>query len=327
MVPIPPAAPVMRMVGTTENLSHEPASAVNIVKGYNGTMMTSDELRQVLGPIGIWMPPPARAGIDPEQYAREIETAGFTSVWFPGMNSAADLAEIEPMLAATERLVLGTGIASVWTWAPAELAAETNRLAATYPERFVLGLGVSHAPLVESTGQAYVKPYSKMVQFLDELPKTAAPVVLAALGPKMLELSRDRTLGAHPYFTPPEHTAFSRSVLGPEPLLIPELAVALAPGTVGAAAARDYARRYLRLPNYTNNLKKFGFTDTDIAGAGSDRLMSRVVPNGPEATATRLREHLAAGADHVVVQLVTGGGTFDAAGLHALADLVADLKK
>jgi probable F420-dependent oxidoreductase len=289
-------------------------------------MMTSDELRQVLGPIGIWMPPPARAGIDPEEYARDIEAAGFTSVWFPGMNSAADLAEVEPMLAATERLVLGTGIASVWTWAPAELAAEANRLAAAYPERFILGLGVSHAPLVESTGQAYVKPYTKMVRFLDELPETAAPVVLAALGPKMLELSRDRTLGAHPYFTPPEHTAFSRSVLGPEALLIPELAVALAPGaegTGGAATAREYARHYLRLPNYTNNLKKFGFTDADIAGAGSDRLISRVIPNGPEAIATRLREHLAAGADHVVLQLLADGGGFDAAGLHALAELVS----
>jgi probable F420-dependent oxidoreductase len=290
-------------------------------------MTTADELRQVLGPIGIWMPPPARAGIDPEKYGTEIEAAGFTSVWFPGMNSAADLAAVEPMLASTERLVLGTGIASVWTWAPSELAAEADRLAAAYPDRFILGLGVSHAPLVESTGQAYVKPYTKMVQFLDELPPTAAPVMLAALGPKMLELSRDRTLGAHPYFIPPEHTAFARSALGPEPLLIPELAVALAPGAEGAAAARDYAKHYLRLPNYTNNLKKFGFTDEDIEGAGSDRLISRVIPNGPEATVTRLREHLAAGADHVLVQLVTQEGKFDAAGLRGLEDLVADLKR
>jgi probable F420-dependent oxidoreductase len=273
------------------------------------------------------MPPPARTGLDPAAYAREIEGAGFTSVWFPGMNAAADLASVEPMLAATERLVLGTGIASVWTWTPAELAAETNRLAAAYPGRFILGLGVSHAPLVESSGQAYVKPYSKMVQFLDELGDVAAPVVLAALGPKMLELSRDRTAGAHPYFTPPEHTAFARQVLGPQPLLIPELAAALAPGEQGAAAARGYAKRYLRLPNYTNNLKRFGFTDADIEGAGSDRLMSSVVPNGPVATAATLREHLAAGADHVLVQLVTEGGAFDAGGLAELTELVADIAK
>jgi probable F420-dependent oxidoreductase len=288
-------------------------------------METADELRRVLGPFGIWMPPPARAGRGAEEYGREIEAAGFTSVWFPGMNSVADLASVEPMLAATNRLVLGTGIASVWTWTPAELARETNRLAAAYPGRFILGLGVSHAPLVESTGQAYVKPYSKMVQFLDELPAVTAPVVLAALAPKMLELSRDRTLGAHPYFTPPEHTAFARRVLGAQPLLIPELAAALTPGEEGAAAARAYAKRYLALPNYTSNLKRFGFTDADIAGAGSDRLISQVVPNGPVAIATRLREHRAAGADHVVVQLLTEGGAFDAGGLRALADLIAEL--
>jgi probable F420-dependent oxidoreductase len=273
------------------------------------------------------MPPPAGTGLDPAQYAREIEAAGFTSVWFPGMNSPAALASVEPALAATERLVLGTGIASVWTWGPAELAAETNRLAAAYPDRFILGLGVSHAPPVEATGQAYVKPYSKMVRFLDELGAVDAPVVLAALGPKMLELSRDRTVGAHPYFTPPEHTRFAREVLGPQPLLIPELAAALAPGERGAAAARGYARRYLQLPNYTNNLKRFGFTEADIEGAGSDRLMSSVVPNGPLALTATLREHLAAGADHVLVQLVTDGGAFDAGGLAELTDLVADSRR
>jgi probable F420-dependent oxidoreductase len=291
---------------------------------YNKIMLTTDELRRVLGPVGIWMPPPAGTGLDPAEYARAIEAAGFTSVWFPRMNSLADLAAVEPALAATERLVLGTGIASVWTWAPAELAAETNRLAAAYPDRFILGLGVSHAPAVEAAGQAYVKPYSKMVQFLDELGSVAAPVVLAALGPRMLGLSRDRTAGAHPYFTPPEHTRFSREVLGPQPLLIPELAAALDPGERGAAAARDYAKRYLRLPNYTSNLKRFGFTDADIEGAGSDRLMSSVVPNGPLALAARLREHLAAGADHVLVQLVAEGGSFDAGGLTELTELVAD---
>ena len=288
-------------------------------------METADELRRMLGQFGIWMPPPARTGLDSEGYAREIEAAGFTSAWFPGMNSVADLRSVEPMLAATGALVLGTGIASVWTWTPDDLAREADRLAAAYPGRFILGLGVSHAPGVEATGQAYVKPYSKMVQFLDELPAVTAPLVLAALGPKMLELSRDRALGAHPYFTPPEHTAYSRRVLGARPLLIPELAASLTPGPDGAAAARAYAKRYLALPNYTNNLRRFGFTDADIADGGSDRLMAQVVPNGPVATATRLREHLAAGADHVVVQLVTEGGKFDAGGLRALADLVAEL--
>jgi probable F420-dependent oxidoreductase len=289
-------------------------------------MITTDELRRALGPLGIWMPPPARIGIEPESYARQIEAAGFTSVWYPGVNSAADLAAIEPALAATERLVLGTGIASVWTWPPAELAAAAERLESLYPGRFVLGLGVSHAPAVEATGQAYVKPYTKMVQFLDELPALPVPVVLAALGPKMLQLSRDRTAGAHPYFAPPEHTAFARQALGPAPLLVPEIAVSLTTGDGGAAQARDYAKFYLQLPNYTGNLRRFGYTDADIADGGSDRLMADVVPHGPEESLARISGHLEAGADHVVVQIVGEGGRFAAGDLKPLADLTAGLR-
>ena len=272
------------------------------------------------------MPPPSRIGIEPESYARQIEAAGFTSVWYPGVNSVADLAALEPALAATERLVLGTGIASVWTWQSADLAAAAKRLENTYPGRFVLGLGVSHAPAVESTGQAYVKPYTKMVQFLDELPPLPVPVILAALGPKMLELSRDRAMGAHPYFTPPEHTSIARQVLGQEPLLIPEIAVSLTPGDTGAAQARDYAKFYLRLPNYTGNLRRLGYTDADIENGGSDRLMSDVVPHGPEASVLRIAGHLDAGADHVVVQLLGEGGRFAAGDLKALAELTERLR-
>jgi probable F420-dependent oxidoreductase len=272
------------------------------------------------------MPPPASIGIEPESYAREIEAAGFTSVWYPGVNSPADLAAIETALAATERLVLGTGIASVWTWQPVELAAAAQRLEDLYEGRFVLGLGVSHAPLVEATGQAYVKPYTKMASFLDELPAVPVPVVLAALGPKMLELSRDKTAGAHPYFTPPEHTTFARQVLGPASLLVPEIAVSLTPGDAGAAQARAYAKMYLRLPNYTGNLRRFGYTDADIEGGGSDRLMSDVVPHGPEASLARITQHLDAGADHVVVQLIGEDGRFAAGDLKALAELTAGLR-
>jgi probable F420-dependent oxidoreductase len=289
-------------------------------------MITTDELRRTLGPLGIWMPPPAGIGIEPESYARAIEAAGFTSVWYPGVNSAADLAAIEPALAATDRLVLGTGIASVWTWPPAELAAAAERLEKLYPGRFILGLGVSHAPAVEATGQAYVKPYTKMVQFLDDLPAVPVPVILAALGPRMLELSRDRAAGAHPYFSPPEHTALARQALGPTPLLLPEIAVALAAGDPGAAQARDYARFYLRLPNYTGNLRRLGYTDADIDGGGSDRLMSAVVPHGPTESLARIGGHLDAGADHVLVQLIGEGGRFAAGDLEALAELTTGLR-
>jgi probable F420-dependent oxidoreductase len=289
-------------------------------------MITTDELRKTLGPLGIWMPPPVRIGVEPESYARQIEAAGFTSVWYPGVNSPEDLAALEPALAATERLVLGTGIASVWTWQAAELAAAAERLETLYPGRFILGLGVSHAPAVEATGQAYVRPYTKMVQFLDELPVLPVPVVLAALGPKMLELSRDRTAGAHPYFTPPEHTAFAREVLGAAPLLVPEIAVAVAAGDTGSAHCRDYAQRYLRLPNYTSNLRRFGYTDADIDDGGSDQLLAAVVPHGIDEALAGITGHLNAGADHVVVQLLGEGGTFAAGDLMVLSELTSGLR-
>jgi probable F420-dependent oxidoreductase len=289
-------------------------------------MITTDALRATLGPLGLWTPPPARTGVDPESYARQIEAAGFTSVWYPRVDSPADLAAVEAALAATERLVLGTGIASVWTWHPGELAAVAQRMEDLYPGRFILGLGVSHAPAVEATGQAYAKPYTKMVQFLDALGELPVPVVLAALGPRMLELSRDRTAGAHPYFTPPEHTAFARQVLGTAPLLVPEIAVALAAGDAGAAHARDYAARYLALPNYTGNLLRHGYTEDDIRGGGSDRLMTDVVPHGMDDAQARIAAHLSAGADHVVIQPLGEGGQFAAGDLGALAELTAGLR-
>jgi hypothetical protein len=152
-----------------------------------------------------------------------------------------------------------------------------------------------------------------------------APVVLAALGPKMLELARDRTFGAHPYFSPPAHTAFARSVLGPEPLLVPEQAVSLVGGTEGLAAGRAYARNYLQLPNYVNNLRRFGFGDDDFRGGGSDELTAAIIPYGPALVHTRVREHLAAGADHVLLQLIAEDGRFAAGQLDELASLLADL--
>lgn len=264
-------------------------------------------------------------GLDPAGYGGEIEKAGFRSVWLPMVNDAKALDTIELVLAGTERLYVGTGIASIWTWEPADLATRVDHLAAAYGDRFILGLGNSHAPVVESQGQPYVKPYTKTVQFLDALPPTRAPLVLAALGPKMLELARDRTLGAHPYFSPPEHTAFAREALGPGPLLIPEIAVALEQGPGGAVGARDYAKHYLRLPNYTSNLRRFGYTDSDIEGGGSDRLMSAVVPNGPAQALARIDDHLSAGADHVLVQLIGPGGRFAPGDLSALADLLGTL--
>jgi probable F420-dependent oxidoreductase len=283
------------------------------------------EMRQALGKLGIWMPPMRGLGLNPVQYGKAIEDAGFASVWFPGVNAPGDLAPLEQILAGTSRLIVGTGIASVWTWEPADLAARADDLAGRYPGRFILGLGNSHAVVVEPAGQAYVKPYTKTAQFLDALPVRQAPLVLAALGPRMLQLAKDRTLGAHPYFTPPEHTAQARQILGPGPLLIPEIAVALAPGAEAAAQVRAYAKFYLALPNYTGNLRRLGYTDADFADGGSAKLIDDVTPHGPQASAERIRQHLEAGADHVLVQPVGENGGFAAGDLGKLASLFPDL--
>jgi probable F420-dependent oxidoreductase len=300
-----------------------------------GIMTATDELRARLGRVGIWMPPPERVGVDPAEVAVATEDAGFTSLWAGGGNPGqAALDRISTQLAATTGLIAGTGIASVWTWDPAELRTAARDLEAAFPGRFILGLGVSHAPAVEALGHAYRRPLAKMEKFLDEFGHLAGhgagrpmpPVVLAALGPKMLELSRDQALGSHPYFTTPEHTKFAREVLGPDPLVIPELAFTLASPAEGAATARAYADRYLKLPNYTNNLKRFGFGPEDLAGTGSDRLIDAVIPNGPQALRERIQAHLDAGADHVVIQPL-GAGVFTTDALSALAETVADFLK
>lgn len=301
--------------------------------------MTPDELRSRLGRIGIWMPPPAWIGADPAATAAAIERAGFTSVWIGGGNATADALELlRPLLAASSRLIVATGIANIWAWEPARLRSEAAALARDFPGRFILGLGVSHEPLVTSLGHAYERPLAKMEKFLDELDHPAhhlgehagdlPPVVLAALGPKMLTLAAEITVGAHPYFTPPEHTAFARSVLGASPLLVPEQALSLAAAPAeGLAAGRAYAERYLRMPNYTRNLQRFGFGPHDLTGKGSDRLISAIIPSGASVVASRVREHLDAGADHVVLQPLESSGAFAVDQLDDLASAVSELLK
>lgn len=297
---------------------------------------TADELRQRLGRFGIFAGPPSRLGIDPAALATAIERAGFTSAWIGGGNPAPQALEaLAAMLAATERLVVATGIANIWAWDPGELRALASALARRFPGRFILGLGVSHQARVEDLGHAYARPFSKMLQFLNELDHPAGhgadtrppPVVLAALGPKMLSLSAERALGAHPYFTPPAHTAQARAILGAGPLLVPEIAGALASGDAGLAAVRGYARHYLQLPNYVNNLRRLGYTDADVTGDGSDRLLSAVTPHGAAELAAGIQAHLDAGADHVVIQPLAGGGAFALDDLPVLAESVAGLGK
>jgi probable F420-dependent oxidoreductase len=217
---------------------------------------------------------------------------------------------------------VASGIVSVWTAAPEAVGSAVAGLERRFPGRFLLGIGASHAPLV----QDYRRPFAHVVAYLDALDALDTPVpperrVLAALRPRMLELAAARTAGAHPYFVPVEHTARAREILGRGPLLVPEVAVVLQPDPAQARElARAYASIYLGLPNYTQNLRDFGFEDDDIAGGGSDRLIDAVIPWGDATTvAARVREHHDAGADHVCLQVVASRQDFPLDGYRQLA--------
>jgi probable F420-dependent oxidoreductase len=273
------------------------------------------ELRDRVGRVGVWLGP---IGLAPSQHERaavaRIEDLGYGVAWFgeaPTNREAMSHAAI--LLGATERLFVATGIANIWARDATAAISAAKTLNEAFDERFVLGLGVSHAPAVQLRGHEYSKPLTAMRTYLDAIdghtyavprPEHPSPVVLAALGPKMLELARDRTAGAHPYFVPPSHTARAREILGPQPLLAPEQVVVL---ETDPTRAREIGRRhmavYLTLPNYVNNLRTLGYDDADFDRGGSDRLVDAIVAWGDEeAIAARVREHLDAGADHVAIQ-------------------------
>ena len=286
--------------------------------------------------LGVWAATDGLTAAAAAAFAKRVEAWGYGALWIPEAFGREVFSASAWLLANTSRLIVASGIANIYARDSFAAAAAQKGLNEQSGGRFLLGLGVSHIPLVQGVRKhEYGKPVATMRTYLEGksaatyravAPESPPQTVLAALGPKMLELARDRTAGAHPYFTPPEHTAFARQVLGAAPLLVPEIAVALSAGPEGAAQARDYARLYLRLPNYTGNLRRFGYTDADIDGGGSDRLMADVVPHGPEASLARIAAHLEAGADHVVVQFLGAGGKFAAGDLTALADLTAVLR-
>jgi probable F420-dependent oxidoreductase len=240
--------------------------------------------------------------------------------------------QLVALLDGSTKLIVGTGIASIWGRPPSDMRQGADTLSQGFPGRFILGLGVSHAPAVESLGRSYDRPYSAMERYLDEMDHPAGQAadaaaertirVLAALGPRMLELSRDEADGAHPYFSPVEHTSFARQVLGPDKLLIPEQAVVLGDD---ASGARTYAQRYLQLPNYVANLRRFGFGESDTSGSGSDRLIDAIIPHGAPVIAERVRQHLAAGADHVLLQPLGPDGKFAFDDLGPLAEALSSL--
>jgi probable F420-dependent oxidoreductase len=260
-----------------------------------------------LGQIGVWCGQ-ARVGEAAEvgPLAAAAEELGFGAFWIPGGAGGDVIDRCEAALSATATIVAATGILNIWRHDPTDVAAASNRLNAESGGRFLLGLGVSHERLI---GDEYVAPLTKMRSYLDLLDEAGQPPdqrALAALRPKMLALSSQRSVGAHPYFVPPEHSAVAREALGPGPLLMPEQAVLLETDPAAArATAREFCSLYLALPNYTNNLRDLGYTDDDLGGGGSDRLIDAIVAWGsPDAIASRVRAHLDAGADHVCIQVV-----------------------
>jgi probable F420-dependent oxidoreductase len=276
-----------------------------------------DRLRERLGPVGAWLTLLGlRSAGEERAAAAEIERLGYPALWFgetPVNKEAFVHAGI--LLAATERIAIATGIASIYARDAAAANAAGNALAEAYDGRFVLGLGVSHAPAVAQRGHDYGKPVTEMRRYLDAIdaadyrapaPARPTPVVIAALRRRMLELARDRVHGAHPYLVTPAHTARARAILGPGPVLAPEQGVVLETDPDRARAmAREHLTAYLRLPNYTNSWREDGFGDDDFADGGSDRRVDALSAWGDaETIAARVRAHPEAGADHVCLQPV-----------------------
>lgn len=255
-----------------------------------------------LGRIGVWTSYRSFGVERAPEAAKLVEQLGYGAWWVGGSPHVAD---IRPILDATTRLVGATGILNVWSNKPGEVAAADASLRADFPGRVMLGIGIGHP---EATSD-YRRPLTAMRAFLDGLDASPSPPpvderCLAALSPRMLDLARERTAGTHSYFVPVEHTRSARERLGPGALVAPEVACVVDTDPVRAkAVAREYAKLYLGLRNYTQNLRGWGFTEADLAGGGSDRLIDAVVPQGSAAQiAEVIRAHLDAGADHVCLQ-------------------------
>jgi probable F420-dependent oxidoreductase len=265
-------------------------------------MTDAVSLKPELGRFGVWL---AFRSLEPE-LAAQIESLGYGAVWVGG-SPEAELDWVDPALAQTNSLQLATGIVNIWS-APAPAVAQSfQRIEKAHPGRFLLGIGVGHREHTEE----YVKPYDALVNYLDELDEAVVPTsrrVLAALGPRVLKLSAQRSAGAHPYLTTPQHTAKAREAVGNSVFLAPEHKIVL---TTDADEARRIGRQtidhYLGLSNYVNNWLRLGFSEDDVTKPGSDRLVDSVVAYGtPDAIAQRLNEHLEAGADHVAIQVLGG---------------------
>jgi probable F420-dependent oxidoreductase len=243
------------------------------------------------------------------ELAANLEQLGFGAVWLGGSPSG-DLVQVEQLLDATSTLSLATGIVNIWQDDAHKVAASFTRIERRHPGRFLLGAGAGHREAI----QRYAKPYDALAEYVDVLLGDGVPdqsLVLAALGPKVLRLAAERTAGAHPYLVPPEHTRRARTILGPAALLAPEQKVVLEadPDRARAIGRPKVQTPYLGLVNYTNNLRRLGWSDDDLSGGGSDALIDALVARGSaEEVAAQLTAHLDAGADHVAIQLLTAPG-------------------
>jgi probable F420-dependent oxidoreductase len=273
-------------------------------------------LATALGPVGVWSWALQRlSAADAGAAARELDSLGYPVAWIPEtLGNKEIFSHAAILLAGTTRIVVASGIANIHARDPMAMANGAKALGEAYPGRFVLGIGVSHAPSVTARGGTYGRPVETMRAYLDAMaaaqygapePDPPVPLVLAALGPRMLELAAERADGAHPYFVPVEHTPFARKHLGPEPFLVVEqTAVLTTDPAQGRRIGRAFAKSYLALPNYVNNLRRLGWGDADLAGEGSDRLIDAVIAWGDvDAIVGRVRAHLEAGADQVCIQV------------------------
>lgn len=275
-----------------------------------------------MGRIGLWTSALDRQpAIAVRQAVAEIEHLGFGALWVGEAARREAFANASLLLSASTELVVATGIANIWARDPMAMAAGQRTLAEAWGGRFLLGLGVSHQPLVTPRGHDYERPLAAMEAYLEAMDRapydapSPAPGsmarVLGALGPRMLALAAERADGAHPYLVPPEHTHQARQILGPTKLLCPEVAVVLEPDLDEARRiARRHLGTYLTLINYRSNLSRLGYGENDLADQGSDRLVDTVVGCGPlELVTCRIHEHLDAGADHVAIQVLSDDPT------------------
>jgi probable F420-dependent oxidoreductase len=275
-----------------------------------------------LGKIGVWTGLDQLSAQESASFAQRVEAMGYSALWIPEAVGRDPFSQIGYLAASTERLIFATGIANIWARDPMLMNSIRKTLSELAPDRFILGLGVSHKHLVSNQrGHDYSKPLTTMRNYLEAMdkalfmarpPENEAPIVIGALRDKMLSLSATQANGAHPYNVTPDHTAHARKLMGPDALLCPEQMVL---NVTDPAKAREIARKhlaiYLGLPNYQNSLKEFGFSDADFQEGGSDAVVDALVCWGePEKIAGQIRAHLDAGANHVAIQAFPKDGSY-----------------